>query len=135
MSKAKLVSLGSLLGSLVYFMIFHWGRFLQDFWPIDASRVSPNIMAAAVQYVCIGVVLYLLYPPARKAVDKWVTGHLHASQVDLHNRLDTVETLAKHIIKHHPNIPNHVPGVGDVTVASTHDESQATPPPTSPAGS
>lgn len=133
MSKAKLISLLGALGSLVYFMAFHWGRFLQDFWPIDASRVSPNIVAAAVQYAVIGVGLYLLYPPVRRGVDKWIASHLHASNTDIHTKLDEVNALARHIIKHHPNIPNHVPGVGDVTVDSKPAESPAKPDPTSPA--
>lgn len=105
-----------LLGA-VYFVAFHWGRFVQDFYPLDNSRVSPNIVASLVQYVGLAVLAYLVYPPFRRAANKWVKGHLQSENQLLHAKLD-------HIIKHHPAIPDFP--------AATPGEPPATPPPTSP---
>ena len=58
----KWIALAGLFAA-VYFVAFHWGRFVQDFYPLDASRVAPNILASVVQYVILGVGAYLLYPP------------------------------------------------------------------------
>ena len=97
----------SLLTALVLFMVFDWGRFLSDFWPIDSSRVGPNLAASVVQYAIIAGVLYLLYPPFRRAVEKFMKGHvdslrehISAEQKKLHGKLD-------HIIEFHPDHPEY----------------------------
>ena len=56
------------LAAIVYFMVFHWGRFLADFWPLDGSRVGPNLVASVVQWALIAIAVALLYPPARRAM-------------------------------------------------------------------
>lgn len=83
-------------------------RIDQDFWPLDASRIMPNIMAS----MAIGLVLTMLYPPTRHAVERWVERHKN----DLKNHKEVLETKASaerqaiddklsHIIKNHPSIP------------------------------
>ena len=34
------------------FITLDWSRFLQDFWPVDAARVAPNIVAAFIDGGC-----------------------------------------------------------------------------------
>ena len=65
-------------------------RLEQDFWPLDASRIAPNVMATVVQWVILAIVMAIVYPPFRR----WVE-----SEIDhVHQKLD-------HVIKHHPDIP------------------------------
>ena len=64
------IAVAGLLGA-AYFMAFHWGRFVEDFYPLDASRVAPNIIASVVQYILLGIAAYLLYPPLKRAVDAY----------------------------------------------------------------
>lgn len=60
--KAKLRALliGFLVGAvilgvvmLLFVLIWGWDRFLQDFWPLDASRVGPNLVASVVTIVLV----------------------------------------------------------------------------------
>ena len=66
-----------------------WDHLYNDFWPIDSSRIMPNILASIVQWVVIGVVATVFYPPFRQWVERELD-HLHA-------KID-------HVIKHNPNI-------------------------------
>ena len=50
-------------------VVFWHGRFSADFWPLDASRVGPNLVASVIQWAIIALVVYLAYPPIRKAID------------------------------------------------------------------
>lgn len=34
-------------------LVFGWGRFLADFWPLDASRVGPNLCASVAIVVLV----------------------------------------------------------------------------------
>lgn len=51
---------GALLGSLVlmattgfFIGVWGWQRFLQDFWPLDSSRVGPNLVASVVTIILV----------------------------------------------------------------------------------
>ena len=85
-----------LLIALVLFIVFDWGRFLSDFWPIDKSSVGPNLLASVVQAALVLGVVALIYPPIRH----WIEEHLE----HLHTKID-------HVILHSSEIPNEVPGV------------------------
>lgn len=89
-----------------YFVIFHWDRFLQDFWPVDASRVAPNIVASLVQYAILLVAAYLLYPPFRRAVDRWLRGHTSSLKKHISDEHDAIHEKLDHMIKHSRAIPN-----------------------------
>jgi len=116
----KAISAFIMLLALLYFMIFHWGRFLADFWPFDASRVGPNLVASVVQYALLAILFVLLYPPARRAVERFalrhakdIKDHVSAEHKRLHDKLAHHEVMAKHnadllnhIIKHSPDIPD-----------------------------
>jgi hypothetical protein len=111
------LAIAAVLGA-AYFIIFHWSRFVQDFYPLDASRVAPNIVASIVQYAILLVAGYLLYPPIRRAVNRYVAGHvkdikthISAENKAIHEKLDRHEKLQHHIILNSRSIPNEVPGV------------------------
>jgi hypothetical protein len=74
-----------------------WQRFLADFWLPDNSRVGPNLMANAIQWLAVAVVMVLLYPPFRRWV-KFQADHTHA-------KLDATIKLMEHVIKHSPRVP------------------------------
>jgi hypothetical protein len=83
----------------IYFVVFHWSRFVQDFFPLDASRVAPNILASGVQFILIAIAAYLLYPPIKRAVDAYarrhldeIKAHVSAEHAKIHARLDVHET-------------------------------------------
>ena len=94
------VAIAGLLGA-IYFVVFHWGRFVQDFYPFDASRVAPNILASVVQYILLGIAAYLLYPPLKRAVDAYahkhideLKAHISTEHARIHQRMDA---LHKHL--------------------------------------
>ena len=70
------------------FFVTVWHHLYQDFWPLDASRVGPNIVASIVQFAVVGLVMYALWPRFRKAIDRWLHGHLSSHFQDLHAKLD-----------------------------------------------
>jgi phosphotransferase system glucose/maltose/N-acetylglucosamine-specific IIC component len=87
----------------------HWFaiRLQQDFWPIDASRISPNIVASLIQAVFVVLIMALFYPPFKKALDKAaakraleIKQHVTAGLNELHGKLD-------HIIYHSKDIPEY----------------------------
>lgn len=68
-------------------------RLSADFWPMDSSRVGPNLVAALVQWVIVVLVASFLYPPLR--------GWIRAEIDRLHDKLDArhaeiLETLRLH---------------------------------------
>ena len=90
-----------LLAALVYFVAFHTHRFLHDFWPLDGSAIAPNIVASVVQYAVLLILAALLYPPVRRAVDRYVRrhvdeikDHVSAEHARIHQRMDA---LHKHL--------------------------------------
>ena len=80
--------------------VFH-GRLGADFWPLDSSRVGPNLVASVVQWAIIALVVYVAYPPFRKAMEQIA----HKANAELHEKLDRNFAAAQHIAKHHPDIP------------------------------
>ena len=94
-------------------------RLHADFWPLDASRVSPNILATAVQVIIATPVAVLLWPPTRRRIHRFVIRHtapLHEQFERMHEQRERHHkaTLAahretqrhlKHIIDSHPSIP------------------------------
>ena len=60
-TRTKVALAACLLVGIVFWVIFGWHRFLDDFWPIDASRIAPNIVAGAVQWAIILIAAALLH--------------------------------------------------------------------------
>ena len=74
-------------------------RIVEDFWPLDSSRVGPNLVASVVQWIIVVLIASFIYPPLRK----WIENELQK----LHDKLDRNGLLSHHIIKHHPDIPDY----------------------------
>jgi hypothetical protein len=99
------------LVALVYFMGFHWARFLADFWPLDNSRVGPNLTASIVQWALIAIAVALLYPPARRALERYAQRHVDSIKAHISAEQDHLHTKMDHIIRNSKSIPNDVPGL------------------------
>ena len=113
---------------LAYFMVFHWSRFLEDFWPLDASRISPNISASLVQYVLLAVLAYLLYPPFKRAVNAWSKKHVDALKEHISAEHDALHDKVDHMIKHIKAVPNqHKDGSDFIARPPRPSDDQATP--------
>ena len=94
-----LVILVLVFGSAV---LWH-NRLSSDFWPLDASRVGPNLVASLIQGALVFLAAVLLYPPFRKAME-----HIaEQANAELHEKIERNAKLLKHVIKHSPDIPNH----------------------------
>lgn len=104
---------GAVVLVLVIVIIAVWhARFPADFWPIDASRVAPNLIASVIQWAIILLAAALIWPPTRRRIHHFVDkkadsikAHVTAAHAkaatdnaELHRKLD-------HIIQHHPDIP------------------------------
>lgn len=98
MNKTKAIIAGIFAVVLIVWIVVDPSRWKADFYPPDRSFVGPNLVAAIVQGVVILIVLTLVYPPFRR----WIDGELHK----VHSKVDESIKLSKHIIKHHPDIPN-----------------------------
>ena len=71
------------------------------FW----SSLKGNGPEALVQTVVYGAIAVAIWPPARKAIDRFakrhaddLKAHVAAENAAIHEKLD-------HVIKHHPDIP------------------------------
>ena len=84
-----------LLGAIVYFIVTDWPRFLQDFWPVDASRIAPNIVASIVQWAVVLIIAALLYPPTRRMIKRAADETLHR-HLEHHRALTAVEDERRH---------------------------------------
>jgi len=68
-------------------------------WPAGGSGGIPGDVVATLVWVIIAfVTVSVLWPPARRSIERFVKGHLAEGNAELHAKLD-------HIIKHHPDIP------------------------------
>ena len=106
-----------LVAGAVYFIVWHWARFRSDFWEPDRSYVGPNLVASIVQWAFILIFVSLLYPPWRRAVHRYVSGHVNAIKSHISSEQKEIHKKLDHVIKHSPDIP-------------AYDEHSATPVPT-----
>jgi hypothetical protein len=71
-------------------------------WPAGGSGGIPGDVVATLVWVIIAAIATsLLYPPARKAFEKFAKRHFEEETAEIHAKLD-------HIIAHHPDIPPYV---------------------------
>jgi transcription elongation factor GreA-like protein len=71
-------------------------------WPAGGSGGIPgDVVATLIWIVIAAIATSLLYPPLRKAVEKFIKRHFEAATAELHAKLD-------HIIEHHPDIPPYI---------------------------
>ena len=84
--------------AIPHFWAAVWHTLYIDFWPPDASRIGPNLVASLVQWLFVGATVMFVYPKFRKWVERELD-HLHA-------KMD-------HVIEHNPNVknlPEHMKG-------------------------
>jgi hypothetical protein len=60
---------------LVIIILWH-GRFSADFYPPDAARVAPNLVASLIQWAFILLVAAFIWPPTRHAIHRFVDNKL-----------------------------------------------------------
>lgn len=81
------------------------GRLGADFWPPDAARVAPNILATLIQIAIATPAAVLLWPPTRRRVHRFVDRHtapLHAhleaaqAQRERHHQEHLAQVAANH---------------------------------------
>ena len=75
-----------------------WDHIYHDFWPLDSSRIGPNILASIVQWIVVGIILTFFYHP----VKRWIN-----------RELDHVNAKIDHAINENPNVaplPEHLEG-------------------------
>jgi cellobiose-specific phosphotransferase system component IIC len=71
-------------------------------WPAGGSGGIPgDVVATLIWVVIAGIATTILYPPFRKALEKFIKRHFESETAELHAKLD-------HIIEHHPDIPPYV---------------------------
>ena len=103
------------LAALIYFVGWHTDRFLSDFWPLDRSIVGPNLVASVVQYALVVIAVALLYPPARRAIERFATkhvdelkAHVSAEHKKIHDRLDRSHQRQDALFAHIDKIHTHL---------------------------
>lgn len=118
----KLVALTVAAAIAIVVAAWH-GRLAADFWPPDASRIAPNIIASVVQWAVILLVLALVWPPTRRRIHQFAdrklapihdhltairANHLeHMAAIRTHHddhaaSLDELHRTLAHIVKHLP---------------------------------
>ena len=97
-----LVAAVLILGVIASVVLWH-NRFSADFWPLDASRVGPNLVASVIQATIVFLAAVLLYPPFRRAMEEIA----ERANAELHEKIERNAKLMRHVIKHSPDIPNH----------------------------
>lgn len=90
-------------------LVSHWFalRLEADFWPIDASRVAPNILASAVQAVVVVLVLAVVYKPLKRRIEASLQRHKNDLMSHAHDLHKELLARVNHIIRHHPDIPEY----------------------------
>jgi hypothetical protein len=78
--------------------VWLWDHLYHDFWPLDSSRIMPNILASTTQWLVIGIVATFLYQPLKRWIDA---------------ELDHLNAKIEHAIKENPNVaelPDYLKG-------------------------
>ena len=87
---------GLVLAVLIAAVLFR-DRISADLWPLDSSRVGPNLVASVVQWVIVIIVASFVYPPLRH----WIERELDRAHAKLDAHHDEVlELMRKHHAAH-----------------------------------
>ena len=104
----RLTALAVVVAAVVVVVAFR-DRLGADFWPLDRSFVGPNLLASVVQWAVVLLVAALIWPPTRRRIDGFVTGHLkplHDNHAALLASHEEIQARLDHIIRHHPDLPD-----------------------------
>lgn len=78
-----------------------WDRWI---WPAGGSGGTPgDVVGTLIWVVIAALVVRVLWNPVRRSLH----GHIDCEFAYLHKKLDAHADLLEHIIKHHPDIPDH----------------------------
>ena len=58
------------------------------YYAFDPWNFVTNISAGLIQFAVVGLVMYAVWPRFRRAVDRWLHGHLSTHFKELHDKLD-----------------------------------------------
>ena len=72
-------------------------RLHADFWPLDNSRVAPNILAEAIQDMVVGAIVVCVWPALQRRIHAFADAKL----ARVHARLST---LGAHHDQHHEDL-------------------------------
>ncbi len=108
----KLVAVGIYVLLAAVLVIFH-SRLGADFWPPDAARVAPNILAAVVQAAVVFPIVALIWPPTRRRIHRFADAKLagvHA-RLDAHHQRqeDHNAWMARLGASQHQHLTGHAP--------------------------
>jgi fumarate reductase subunit D len=88
----------AIVAAVVAAVIVFRSRISADFWPLDSSRVGPNLVASLVQAAIVLIIAALIWPPTRRRIHRFMDvkiGRVHAkldvlraSHEDLHEKID-----------------------------------------------
>ena len=100
------ITAGLVAAGVIVAIVVWRDRIGADFWPLDSSRVGPNLLASIVQWAVIFCAAVLLWPPWRRRLHRFVDrkvaplhsklNGLHASHKQLHARHDE---HAEHLVR------------------------------------
>lgn len=74
---SKLTAVGIYV-ALVLVIVLARDRLHADLWPLDASRVAPNILASVIQAAVLFPVAVLIWPPTRRRIHRFMDSKLKA---------------------------------------------------------
>jgi hypothetical protein len=78
-----------------------WHRWV---WPAGGSGGTPgDVVGTLIWVVIAALVVRLLWNPVKRLI----RGHVDVDLAYLHKKLDAHADLLEHIIRHHPDIPDH----------------------------
>lgn len=104
---------------LVIVVLWH-GRAGADFYPLDASRIAPNLLASFIIFSVGLIAGALLWPPFRRRMHRAMNRklapiHDHLAAAKEQRERHHAEVLASHaeILRHQKHIIRHTPGIPD----------------------
>jgi type II secretory pathway component PulM len=114
-------------GVLVIVILWH-GRFSADFYPPDAARVAPNLVASLIQWALVLMVAALIWPPTRRRIHHFADAklapvHQHLAVIRQHH--EEAAKQREHIIRQNAHIIEHTKAIPN----ETHDGIDLTKPP------
>lgn len=93
---------------LIVAIIVFRHRIGADFWPLDSSRVGPNIVASILTWAAIFTATALLYPPWRRRLHRFIDKKFIHHLQPVHEKLDIhAESLQGLHDKHDQLLASH----------------------------
>lgn len=103
----KLLAVAYVMALAALVVVFR-SRIGPDFWPLDASRVGPNIVAAVLTVLVMTPVGVLLWPPTRRRLHRFIDSKLAPIHEHLARQREHNAWMAAHLAslyEHHTGEP------------------------------